>query len=122
MKFTGLNELAIGMTDKDFHSLVYLSNGQDITHTVKANEEVSVPIFISVMEDLKLVDPVFLVEYTLEGVNQLGNAVTVSKGKLNLPFEPWMQIIRYQSVSKSFKNQNARNQWAIYAYVYTQRQ
>lgn len=91
MKFTGLNELAPGMTDKDFHSLVYLSNGQDITHTVKANQEVNVPIFISVMDDLKLVDPVFLVEYSLDGVNQLGAIVKVLEGKINLPFEPWMQ-------------------------------
>ena len=91
MKFTGVEDLAKGMTDKDFHSLVYLSNGQDITHTVKANQEVSVPIFVSVMEDIKMVDNVFLVEYSLEGVNQIGNTVKVSEGKLNLPFEPWMQ-------------------------------
>jgi hypothetical protein len=76
LKFTGVGDLAKDMTDKDFHSLVYLSNGQDITHTVKANQEVSVPIFVSVMEDIKMVDNVFLVEYSLEGVNQIGNTVT----------------------------------------------
>lgn len=91
MKYTGLNEIAKGMNDRDFHSLVYLSNGQDITHTVKANEEVSVPIFVSVMEDIKILDRVFLAEYKLAGIDQLGNSKTITEGKLNLPYEPWMQ-------------------------------
>jgi len=91
MKYTGLNEIAKGMTDKDFHSLVYLSNGQDITHTVKAKEEVSVPIFVSVMEDIKMVDNIFLVEYNLAGTDVLGNYKTLSEGILNLPYTPWMQ-------------------------------
>jgi hypothetical protein len=91
MKYTGVSELANGMTDKDFHSLAYLSNGQDITHTVKANQEVLVPIFVSVMEDLKPEEKMLVAEYNLEGINQLSNNVKVKSGKINLPFEPWMQ-------------------------------
>jgi hypothetical protein len=91
MKFTGLNEISPGMTDKDFHSLVYVTTGQDITHTVNANQEVSVPLFVSVMDEIKMVDNVFLLEYSLEGIDNLGNKQKVKEGKINLPFSPWMQ-------------------------------
>jgi hypothetical protein len=90
-KYTGLEDLAIGMTDNDFHSLVYLSNGQAITHTVKAGQEVSVPIFVSVMDDIKPTDNLLIADYQLEGITHLGDKIKGISGKITMPFEPWMQ-------------------------------
>ena len=91
MKYTGLDEIAPGMTDRDFHSLVYLSTGQDITQTVQAGSQASVPLFVSVMQPLAIPDKQLQISYSLEGMTQLGDKVQVSKGSQELVFEPWMQ-------------------------------
>jgi hypothetical protein len=91
MKYTGLDQLSPGMTDRDFHSLVYITTGQDITKTVSANEEVEVPIFVSVMDDITVTDNAFQLEYSLEGVDNLGNFQKISSSSIHLPFKPWMQ-------------------------------
>lgn len=91
MKFTGLNEILTGMTDKDLHSYVYLSNGQDITHTVNALSKVKVPIYISVMKELKNSISNFSINYKLEGINTLGQKKVVKTGKIDFLANSWMQ-------------------------------
>ncbi len=89
-KYTGLDQISPGMRDNDFHSLVYLSTGQDITQTVSAGEEVAVPLFLSVMEELDASEGL-TIEYSLEGIDNLGNIIKVSFGTRQIAFTPWMQ-------------------------------
>ena len=89
-KFTGVGDLAPGMTDADFHSLIYLSNGQDITHTVNHAEVVNVPMFISVMKELGGIKE-FEISYALNGMNKIGNEVKGISGNLKVPAEAYMQ-------------------------------
>lgn len=49
-KYTGLEQIVPGMTLSDFHSRYYLSTGNEITSTVNAGDQVSVPLFISANE------------------------------------------------------------------------
>ncbi len=91
MKFTGLGDLAEGMTDKDFHSLVYLSTGQDITQTARAGSTVSVPLFLSCQTDETFEDEELTIEYSLYGVDVLGNYFNGYSQSFNTTYQPWMQ-------------------------------
>ncbi len=89
-KYTGLDEIVPGMTDNDFHSDIYLSTGQDITHTVNAGSIVKVPLFISSMTD-KVKSGEFTLNYYLKGIDVLGNEKEISKQNLYFDYKPWIQ-------------------------------
>jgi hypothetical protein len=90
-KFTGLEDLANGMKNSDFHSLIYLSTGNEITRTVKASEKVKIPLYLSSMTD-KIIDGTNLViTYWLSGIDYTGNSLTGKKQTIEVPYKAWMQ-------------------------------
>lgn len=90
-KFTGLNELVTGMTDKDFHSAFYLSTGNDICKTLQGGETLEVPLYISVMSGKSLKDNQLIVEYETEYMDKTGSTKALTKGKMPFDYQPWMQ-------------------------------
>ncbi len=90
-KFTGLNELVSGMTDKDFHSLFYLSTGNEICKTLKANETLEVPLIISVMSGKAMTGNQLFVDYSVDFTDKTGETQTLTSGKMPFDYQPWMQ-------------------------------
>jgi hypothetical protein len=90
-KFTGIDELANGMKDSDFHSLIYLSTGNEITRTVKAEEKAKIPLFISSMTDKIIDGKNLIITYWLSGIDYTGNSLTGKKQTLQIPYKAWMQ-------------------------------
>ncbi|WP_341227997.1 sugar-binding domain-containing protein [uncultured Arcticibacterium sp.] len=91
MKYTGLNEIVKGMEDKDFHSLFYVSTGQDITQTAKAGSIASVPIYLSCHTGEELSQSKMTLEYQVTGIDALGNNVELPAESKTLDYTPWMQ-------------------------------
>ena len=90
-KYTGLDELVPGMKDTDLHSLIYLSNGQDITLSSKAGVDVAVPMFLSSMTAEPVAGNKLMIYYGLKGTTETGEAVVKDLGKVDLNYSPWMQ-------------------------------
>ena len=97
-KFTGLNEIFPGMSDKDFHSAFYLSTGNEICKTLKAGETLDVPLFISAMSDKVIKNNQLFIEYIVDFLDKTGeiqdkNAsdAYLPSGKIPLNYQPWMQ-------------------------------
>ena len=90
-KFTGLEELVPGMTDKDFHSEFYLSTGNEICKTVNANETLEVPLYISVMSGKTIKGNQLFIEYAVDFLDRTGETQTITKGKIPFDYKPWMQ-------------------------------
>ncbi len=91
MKYTGVNNLVTGMTDKDFHSLIYLSTGQDITFTKNAGEKVNLPLFLSSMTDTHIPGNKLTLQYQLSGIDQLGNNFSGDSKEKTIEYSAWMQ-------------------------------
>jgi hypothetical protein len=89
-KFTGLEQMVPGMKLNDFHAPVYISTGNEICKTVKGNENVDVPLFISSMTDTDHGKELKLT-YQLELTNSIGETKVISKGTRQIPYEPYMQ-------------------------------
>lgn len=85
-KITGLSEL--GMEDQDLHSLIYLSNGQNITYKVKANAVVDIPMFMSNTTSWA---GNATIEVSLNATDYLGNKFENKVGSLPLLLDAWMQ-------------------------------
>jgi hypothetical protein len=90
-KFTGLEELAEGMSTRDFHSPFYISTGNDICVTVKGGERVSIPLYLSVMSDMPVPDNRLSLEITGTFMDKTGMEKTVHRSSRTLAYTPWMQ-------------------------------
>lgn len=90
-KFTGLEDLAGGMTDNDFHSMVYLTTGQDITHKVTAGSKYNVPLYLSCQTGEAMPGGKLAIEYKWRGVDEVGNAYRAASKNLSVDYQPWMQ-------------------------------
>ncbi len=90
-KFTGLNELVSGMTDKDFHSVFYLSTGNEICKTVKGSDMLDIPLYISIMSGKSMKGNQLFVEYTVDFMDKTGETQTLTTGKMPFDYQPWMQ-------------------------------
>ncbi|UBM59027.1 glycoside hydrolase family 2 [Marinilongibacter aquaticus] len=90
-KYTGLDELVQGMKDNDFHSLIYLSTGQDITEKVKAGSLATVPLFLSSMTDEQIPGNTLSLEYSLRGLTSLGEEWQSETYSRSINYKPWMQ-------------------------------
>lgn len=89
-KYTGMEELAPGMTLADLHAPVYLTTGQDISQTVRAGARVKVPLFLSSMSgDTRQGDELTLTA-TLHGWDALGAPRTWGQWRRKVPYRPWM--------------------------------
>jgi hypothetical protein len=89
-KFTGIEEIMPGMRLNDLHADVYLSTGNDICKTVKAGEQVNVPLWLSVMtpvdhgQQLKL-------NWQLKLINAIGESVSLTQGTQQVDYKPYLQ-------------------------------
>ncbi|MDX2246895.1 MAG: glycoside hydrolase family 2 TIM barrel-domain containing protein [Bacteroidia bacterium] len=89
-KETGLGEIVNGMTVNDFHSLIYLSTGNEISRTVKGGETVSVPLFISDMTG-KDYGYSLDIEWNLTLTDATGTEENKNSGRLSFDYHPWIQ-------------------------------
>ncbi len=90
-KFTGLEDMVSGMTDKDFHSLFYLSTGNEICKTLNAKETLDIPLFMSVMSGAPLKNNQLLIEYQVDFMDKTGETQPLTSGKIPVEYQPWMQ-------------------------------
>jgi hypothetical protein len=88
-KFTGLEELAPGMTLKDFHGAFYLSTGSELCRDVKPGATVDVPLFASFLTDLAPGHSLML-HWELYGWDNLGRRETYQRDQQTIGFEPWL--------------------------------
>ncbi len=88
-KFTGLDELAAGMSLRDLHAPLYISTGSDLCREVKPGEEVTVPLWASFMTD-RAPSTTLRLRARLMGWNTLGQSEWFSQSEQSIPFEPWM--------------------------------
>jgi hypothetical protein len=90
-KYTGLDYIFPGMSDKDFHSDFYLSTGNDICKTVKGGDTFSVPLFISAMSGKSFKNDQLFIDYTVDFFDKTGETKTLTTGKTSFSYQPWMQ-------------------------------
>jgi hypothetical protein len=88
-KFTGMDDLAVGMEVKDLHSAFYLSTGSDLCRDVVPGSTVEVPLFASFLTDRSPGKTLWL-KTQLYGWDSLGRKETYALTKRMLGFEPWM--------------------------------
>ena len=89
-KYTGLSEIFGGMTINDFHSPIYLSTGVEICRTVKNNEKVKIPLFISSMTNKKY-GKELLLDYKLIHTNYIAEESLVHSNQIKIEYKPWIQ-------------------------------
>ena len=90
-KYTGLEDMVSGMTDKDFHSLFYLSTGNDICTTVKGGETLEVPLIMSAMSGKAMRGNQLFIEYSVDFMDKTGENQTLTADKITFDYQPWMQ-------------------------------
>ena len=90
-KFTGLNDMVPGMTDNDFHSLFYLSTGNEICNTLQGGETLDVPLHLSVMSGREMTDNQLFINYNVNFIDKTGETTQVTSGKMPVDYKPWMQ-------------------------------
>ena len=89
-KYTGLSEIFGGMTINDFHSPIYLSTGVEICRSVKNNEKVKIPLFISSMTNKKY-GKELLLDYKLIHMNYIAEESLVHSSQIKIEYKPWIQ-------------------------------
>lgn len=89
-KETGVGELVPGMTLRDFHSPYYVAVGGDLSSAVRAGENVSVPLWASLLADDRPAGDSLTLRWELYGWNALGDRRTYASGARVLAFRPFM--------------------------------
>ena len=89
-KETGLGAIMEGMSLKDLHSVVYVSTGNEICQSVKPNEFITLPLYLSAMtgEDHEELT----VAHTMVFTNYIGETEKNQQyGSMKVDYQPWMQ-------------------------------
>lgn len=89
-KETGVGELVEGMAIKDFHSDIYISAGNEISRSVKPKEEISLPLYLSVMTDKDLGKSLNL-KVQMYGYDALGQKKSWGNITKTIPYQAWLQ-------------------------------
>ncbi|MDG1572019.1 glycoside hydrolase family 2 TIM barrel-domain containing protein [Robiginitalea sp. M366] len=89
-KYTGVEQLVPGMTLKDWHSEVYLSNGSEISREVTGGSTQQVPMHLSVMTGAALGESLEIY-YRYTTTDVLGALQPGPEGRIMVPYSPWMQ-------------------------------
>ncbi len=89
-KFTGLEELVVGMKLNDFHAPVYISTGNEICKTVKGGESVTLPLYLSSMSGTDYGKQLKL-SYNLTWTNSIGETSMHIKNSKLFDYTPYMQ-------------------------------
>jgi hypothetical protein len=89
-KFTGVEEIIPGMTVNDFHSLVYISTGNEISKSVKPGEKIKIPLFISAMTGREDLGSELKLQVKLSGVDALGQEKQWGEFSKLIPYHPYI--------------------------------
>ena len=90
-KFSGLEDLAPGMSDRDFHAPLYISSGNEISRTVRPGEAVQVPLYLSDMGGKPMPDNYLTLETIIYGQDKSGMEKILEKRSRLIPYVPFMQ-------------------------------
>jgi hypothetical protein len=89
-KFTGMGDLAEGMSLKDLHAPFYIATGGDLSRSVPPGAEVEVPLWASFLTGTDAHGEVFTLRTHLYGWDALGRRVSWSGATQEIPWRPWM--------------------------------
>jgi hypothetical protein len=91
-KFTGMEELAPGMTLRDLHAPFYVAVGTpaDLSRAVKVGETVEVPLWASFLTGRRVGGDALVLQWRLQTWDTLGRAQTTPVARRNVPYRPWM--------------------------------
>jgi len=91
-KFTGMEDLAPGMTLRDLHAPFYVAVGApaELSRSVKAGETVEVPLWASFLTGTTAPGDVLVLQAQLYGWNSLGRRQTTFTARRDVPYRPWM--------------------------------
>lgn len=90
-KFTGLDAFVPGMGLNDLHADIYVTTGQDISHSVRPTEVVQVPLAISSMTGRTDVGGELTLKIELNGWDAFGQERKWQSFTKTIPYKPWMQ-------------------------------
>jgi hypothetical protein len=91
-KFTGLEDLAPGMTLRDLHAPLYVAVGMpaDLSRAVKAGETVDVPLWASFLSGSTAYGDGLVLQTRLDSWNSLGRKQTTFTTGRPVAYRPWM--------------------------------
>ena len=88
-KYTGMPELADGMTLNDLHGDCYIALSDALCQTVDPRAEIHVPVYASFFTDKPMGDSLIL-RWELYGWDTLGQRETYAASSRRIPYAPWM--------------------------------
>ncbi|MES2797367.1 MAG: glycoside hydrolase family 2, partial [Bacteroidota bacterium] len=89
-KETGFGDIVPGMSLNDLHSDIYISTGNEISRSVRPNEMISMPLFLSSMTDKNYGEKLNL-KIKLYGVDAIGQEKTWRNYVQIIDYKPWIQ-------------------------------
>lgn len=90
-KETGVGDLTPGMGLRDFHADFYISTGNEISRSVQAGEQVSVPLYASFFSARTDLGNQLNLKVQLHGFDALGLERIWLDTVIQVPYHPWMQ-------------------------------
>lgn len=88
-KQTGFEDIAKGMTLNDLHSDIFISTGNEISRTVRPNESIALPLYISSMSDKDFGNKL-KVKVSLSGTDAIGQNKSYGTKETTIDFKPWL--------------------------------
>jgi hypothetical protein len=91
-KFTGMDDLAPGMTLRDLHAPLYIAVGTpaDLSRSVKAGETVEVPLWASFLTGSTAYGDGLVLQTRLDAWDTLGRKQTTFTTRRAVAYRPWM--------------------------------
>jgi len=90
-KFTGMGQLADGMSLRDLHAPFYIASERELCRQVKPAEQVNVPLYASFLTDADVPGPLTL-DLELYGWDALGRRHEYWIDSIEVPYQPWMSV------------------------------
>ncbi len=87
-KFTGMEDLATGMSLRDLHSDFYIAMSEELCQEVKPGSQVQVPLYVSFLTDRKAGEELFL-RGGLHSWDSLGQERSYGRIRRRVPCEAW---------------------------------
>lgn len=87
-KFTGMEDLAAGMSLRDLHSDLYIAMSEELCQEVKPGQQVQVPLYVSFLTDRKAGEELFL-RGNLRSWDSLGQERSYGRIRRRVPCEAW---------------------------------
>lgn len=87
-KFTGMEDLAAGMSLRDLHSDFYIAMSEELCQEVKPGTQVQVPLYVSFLTDRRAGEELFL-RGNLRSWDNLGQERSYGRIRQRIPCEAW---------------------------------